>query len=440
MNARFTSLTIVISALFLGVPLVYGQEGVPDPLSPTVQPLQTEAQAEPKNVLSFGLVVGSVFDDNALGDNRDKKSDFQETIEPSIRFQQHLPTLDWGFHYRPGVSFSQRFASNDSFRQEGGADVAYKFSRRLFIKASEASAISTNPFQQLGATSGLGVLDRPNPTIILPRVRQIANNGSLEIMYLLGRHTSVSVTGSFSDSHYHNLLGTGTDTLRLIDTRTVHGRSTLSHQFSRRESAGVFVDYQDLSFPRAHARTQTENFSLFNEFDITPHMSLTVFGGPDHTRIHDQVVVNLSFFTISLPVFRTQWSGSGGVEYRWKRPHDAVHASFVRKISDGGGLVGSVNLTDGNVEYVRNLTKSWTATVGGDYATNTSLGFNGQSKLIVYQGKLGLSRQISQDIVLNLQYNRGHQSQSGAVAGALVQDHDRAAITILYQFTRPIGR
>ena len=339
MKQSLTKFAVALVAFLFAALPVHSQ----DALSPTMQPLQTEAQTEPKNVVTFGLVVGSVFDDNALGDNKNRKSDFQYNAEPLIRFQQHLKTLDWGFHYRPGVSFSQRFSSNDSFRQEAGADMAYKVSPRLFVKGSEASSISTNPFQQVG-TSGLGVLDRPNPTIVLPRVREISNDGSLEVLYLLGRFTSLSLTGSASDAHYHNLFGTSRDTLRLIDTRTLHGRSTLAHRFSRRQSAGVFYEYQDLGFPRAHARTQTETIALFDEFQINPAMKITVFGGPEYVRIHDQAAVNFFFLTITIPIFKTQWSGSGGVTYEWRGQRNALHSGFVRRVSDGGGLVGSVKL------------------------------------------------------------------------------------------------
>lgn len=443
MKSGFTKLVMVMTALLGGLPLVCAEEmqqGVPDALSPTAQPLQTQGDIELKNVVTLGLLVGTVFDDNALSDNRNQKSDFQYNVEPWIRFQQHLKTLDWGFRYRPGFSYSQRFSSNDSFRQEGSGDLDYKFSRRFYVKASGATAISTNPFQQGGTASGLGVLDQPNPTVILPRVREISSNSTVELTYLLGRFTSLSVTGSFSDAHYHNLFGTSNDVLKLIDTRTVHGRATLNHRFGRRESAGVFVDYQDLEFPKAHARTQTENFSLFNEFDITSHMTVTVFGGPDYTKIHDQSVINFLFATVTIPIFHTQWSGSGGINYLWQRPRDAVHLGFLRKISDGGGLVGSVNLTDYNLEYLRHLTKFWKARIAGDYATNTSLGFSSTSKLIGYSGHASLSRMIGENVLLDLQYARAHQSQSGVTAGALVQDHNRVAVTLTYQFNHPIGR
>src|SRR4029077_8868731 len=146
---------------------------------------------------------------------------------------------------------------------------------------------------------------RANGSVFLPRTKRQAEEGSLDLTDQLSPHTLVGASGSFSQVRYSNLLGNAQGNLRLIDNRAVHGRGFITHEISRSQSLGATYDFQDLAAPKGHVRTETHSWGPFYELKIKPNMKLTVFGGPEYSRQHDQVEINNFFFTIELPFFRT---------------------------------------------------------------------------------------------------------------------------------------
>lgn len=447
MNQSKAVILIQFALLIFSLPL-WGQASAPEPLGAEVPPLLTGEEAAVKNMLTLGIRVADTYDDNELSNNTQRVGSFQYDIQPTVSFEQALKRLDWSFHYSPGFSINQRLANQRYFSQSGSADVAYELSSHLLMRVHGATTITTNPFDQLdrnSSSSQLSLQDRPNGAVVLPQVKQIGEEGSLDVDYELSEHTSIGATGSFSNMSFRNLQGDKTSNSRLIDTRIVHGRSYIAHKISRKQTIGANYDFQDLSFPKAHARTETHSFQLFDTFEFKPGMKLTIFGGPDYSRLHDQVEVNLFFFQITIPVFRTMWSESGGADFSWQTPRTALRSSFVRKVSDGGGLIGAVLLHSGDLEVRRELTRRWTGDIGGNYSDSNSLtagvGLStGTSHIRSYSASGGFTRRISENIDFGIHYQRLHQNQGSPSGLALVADHNRVYASIEYQWKHPIGR
>jgi hypothetical protein len=277
--------------------------------------------------------------------------------------------------------------------------------------------------------------------VVLPKSKQIAAEGGIGLDWLMSEFTTVSLSGDITDLRYRNVVEpTSSEDKKLIDTRTVHGQGTIAHRWTARQTVGVFYDYQDLAFPDAHSRTTTHSFQGFDEFAITPHMKLTLFGGPEYSRQHDQVEVNFFFFTITIPTFKTMWSPTAGAQYSWEGARNAFRSTYVRKITDGGGLVGAVTLNSGDAQFKRRLTPKWDLNIGGFYATDTALGFAGTSGLHSWAANGGLERKITQNLYVDVGYSHLHQTRNGTVAGLDKEDHNRVVLSLDYRWDHPVGR
>lgn len=440
---RIIRLVPVLAALLFLPTLTWSQTEMPEPLGAEVPPLTTTSEIPTKNVLELSLRLTSYFDDNALGDNLNKHSDTSFDATPTIDFKQELERLKWDFFYSPGFTYNQHFSDRRYFSQLAGGQLAYQLFKHVELKFHGDGTLTTNPFEQLDRSISLpqgNVIDRPNTSVILPKTKQIEANGGLGVDWFESAFTTISLSGDITDQRYRNLAVQTVAQQKLIDTRTIHGHGAVLHRISARQTVGVMYDYQDLGFPVAHARTTSHAVEGFDEFAITPNMKLTLFGGPEYSREHDQVELNLFFFTIVLPTFKTMWSPTAGAQYSWQGSRNALRAGYIHKISDGGGLIGAVTLDDGNVEFRRQLTRRWTFDLDGYYANNNSLGFAGSSRLRAWAANSSIERAITPNLSVSAGYSRLNQRRSGLVGGAAADDDNRVLISLRYRWDYPLGR
>lgn len=440
---RGTLIRIVLAGL-LGCGAASAQTTeVPQALGTEVPPLETGSEQLAKNVLDLRLRLASVFDDNALGNNLDRHSDQEYDVQPTLDFKQELERLQWSLYYAPGFSYNQHYSQRRYFSQLAGSDFAYLLRKHLQLHLHGQAAVTSNPFDQLDRNASapqLNLIDRPNTSVILPKYKQIAGQGGIGIDWFESAFTTVNLSGDISDLRYRNLATPTLSSRKLIDTRVVHGHGAILHRFTAKETLGFMYDYQDLGFPKAHSRTVTHSFQAVEQYSFTPNMTVTLFAGPEYSRQHDIVELNFLLFILSFPTFHTMWSPVAGAQYAWQGQHNAFRASYVHKISDGGGLIGAVTLNHGEAEFRSQLTRRWTFTLDGYYGDSDALGAAGTSTLKSYAGNIGFERELTPNLFVDLAYSRLHQKRSGSVAGLTNEDHNRVLFSLEYRWSHPLGR
>ncbi|MGH7749669.1 MAG: hypothetical protein ACREQ5_33620, partial [Candidatus Dormibacteria bacterium] len=175
------------------------------------------------------------------------------------------------------------------------------------------------------------------------------------------------------------------------------------------------------------------------QLNLSPRTILTLYGGPEYSLTFNQVQLNLGFVIITIPVRANQWSASGGVIYSWTGQRAAVVLNYTRGISDGGGLVGAVNLNSGTATVSLRLTPRWNLISSIAGADDQLLAVNnGPNELRTYSANAGLSRQLSKNLSMNLTY--GRFNQTGGLGTLPVGNHDLVSGSITYSFLKPLGR
>lgn len=176
-------------------------------------------------------------------------------------------------------------------------------------------------------------------------------------------------------------------------------------------------------------------------------MTVSFFAGPEHIETATEW---LSSAALALPQIqllavsgqRNFWTGAGGVSYIWNGMHTGLTANVIRTVSNGGGLLGAVTLTSADAAFRRQLSRGFTASLGMNYGQSDSLGavITSYSSLKSATGSLSLTRQVTQNLEFTVGYARAYQQEGGSGSGISGVDHNRAWASILYQFSRPLGR
>lgn len=391
---------------------------------------------EMPNVFKGSISVGSFFDDNAVIGASPRQWNLNYMITPSFDFEETRPRLDWGLTYSPGFTKSQNLSNRNLFSQSFGGHFTWLPSAHTSLSAQQTYIRSNNIFQQSATTPGPTI--SPNQTIFFPSLLRTSILSNAEYSYQFGEHSSIGLGGSFASQHFDTTPKSG-PTQSLIRSQVASGNAYYSHQFSARNQLGVQYVAQVLRFPANNARTTTHTFLLFDEMQLTPNTTFTVYGGPEYALTANQVVINLGFITITIPVRANQWHPAAGAIYSWTGQRLAATLDYTRRISDGGGLVGAVELNAGTARISWRLASRWSlsSTLAG--ADDTLLAVqNAQNELRTYSAGVGVEHQLSKNLKMEVGYER--LNETGGFAGFPIGNHDAAYGSITYSFMKPLGR
>lgn len=419
-------------------------QNIPGPVSGISPALAVAGEVTPSNVIMGSLGFTMFYDDNYLNNNADPFYDFLYIITPSIGFQQTRPRLQWSANYSGGVSVDQRLDNRNIVNHAATGNFAVALSQHVVLQLRETYAISSDPFFQAGqstfvpAPSGPGTI---NPFVAVPPATSTSNISTADLSWQISPHNIVGVSGSYSTRNYNDVVTASGPVPQLIDTESRTGRAYFAHQVSRRQSVGVEFDVQDLRFSGL-GRTISYGAFAFTEVVLRPGMKLSVYAGPQHSHVHDTLVLSLFGFPVIIPVLRDQWSPTVGGTFTWEGQRTALRLGAQSTVTDGGGLQGAVHSYSGTAEILRHLTPRWVLTAEGAYFYGRGIveGPTGPlSNLRTVYGGAGIERKLTPNLSLRLRYQRLYQTQSGALVSQFVADHNRVEFGILYTFTHPWG-
>lgn len=435
-----------IGCLMLGIPgLAQAQQGtttassnVPVLASGQMPSSTPTANAELANTYTLGIMAGGHFDDNAVINARPREWDLGYTLFPLIAFTETRPRIEWSVKYSPGVDISQNLLYRNQFSQRLDGQFSWLTSPHGLLQGQEYYLVSSDPFAQLGSGgTSPGPTVSPNQGPFIPNVRRTETMTNALYSYRLSAHSSFGIGGNFLLSKFDNTPRKGPATA-LIDSQRASGEAYFNHQFSEREALGFQYGIQVLRFPRSNARTTTHTILVFDQITISPRSSFTIYGGPEYADTFNQVVLNLGFFVLTIPVKAQAWSGAGGVIYNWTGERLGLALDFTRGVSDGGGLVGAVEQNSGRAKISWKLNQRLTLSSALEGSSNTLLAAKPTQELLTYSARAELSQQIARDLSVNWFY--GRLNQTGGFANFPVGNHDFAGATLTYSVLRPIGR
>jgi len=246
----------------------------------------------------------------------------------------------------------------------------------------------------------------------------------------------VGASGTFSNLHYPNQA----EVPGLFDSSTQGGSAFYSLRVSKMHYIGATYQYQRLvAYPtQGQDETQTHAILFFYTFYASSHFSLSLFGGPQRS---DTVQPPLPPLNLRLQEARA-WNPAAGGSISWQGRLTNVAFSYSHMISGGGGLMGAVKSDNASASIRQQLARRLSGSVAGMYAQNDLLGSSpvAGSNGHTLSGTASLRQELGQHIDVQFGYTRLHQAYGGVPVLATTPNTNREAISISYQFSRPLGR
>jgi len=380
------------------------------------------------NVIFATLAGGVAADDNNNDSQTDPIAGTQYFADPSVAIQETRKHLAWDLSYRPSVrAYLPSSSRPDVFNQSFSGDLHYAATKRLGIGLRQDYLRTSDPFEQLAGTP------------LQPGASDFRHSVSLsqaEIDYRLAKHTTVGVDGAFKVVHGNEI---GVPSASFINTHDTLGSTFLSHQLSARQAVGVQLQFLDMVFPGQDARTRSYGALLFDQMSVSPRMNFMVFAGPEYSQIHNQVLFDLlPGLVFKIPTSSILWSPSVGGIFDWHGQRLGLVASFARRVSDGGGLLGAVEMNDGSLHLKRKFGKRWVADLDGQLTEDKLLNEPGENLELLQLGA-GVNYELREHLWIRAEYQRLHHI-GGFHPSVFSVNHDRVTLSVERYFTLPIGR
>jgi hypothetical protein len=395
------------------------------------------SDAESTNLLVLKLSASAIADDNNNNSAVHPVGGSQYYLAPALALQQSRSHLNWNLAYKPGVRFYvPSTVRRDQFSQLFGGTLHYDVSKRFSIGLRQDYLRTDDPFQQLGQGTqqpDIGILNRPG-TVISPKQGYSSLLSEADLHYRLAKHTQLGINGLFTQTQYDHHQGHNEN---FINSRINSESAFLSHQITARQSIGMQYQLLNMAF-RGDSRTLSHGVYLFDQIAVRPHITLSVFAGPQYSRIHNQEIVNLVFLIVRVPVSRTLWSPAAGATFSWSGERFAVEAEAVRRVADGHGLQTTVEMNSGTLNIRKTLARRWEGSLSAEITQDTLLGASGNGKLRMVNVGAGISHELAHKMWARLSYHRMKRTGGNLPSG--LGNHNRLTLTLERDFNWPLGR
>jgi hypothetical protein len=385
-----------------------------------------------ENYLSGGVIATAAYNDNVLvGETAKPVNAETYFITPSIQWEQTTARTQSALTYSPGFSFYDPTSDLDSVTENLAAEFRYRFTPRFAISGQDSfqqnSTVFSQPYILNGATI-TGSPDSPGPILILPYAGQLFDSTSAEAGYQFSRSGMFGGSGFYSMFHFTN----SSQDEGLSDSTSYGGSGFYSSRFGRNNYVGGTYRYSISNTSPFASNTKSQSGSLFYSFYVSRQISVSLSGGPDYV-------------TLSAPGIPTTstWAPSGGATVAWQRSRANFVLGYSRGISTGWGLYGAYKTDNGTISASYQFARKLGGTISGNYsdiqnltallATTTPSGHT-------LFGRASLQYQLSEHMTAVAEYSRLHENYGGIAEIANSPNADRAAISVNYQFRRPLGR
>lgn len=394
--------------------------------------------------LRGGVMIRSVYDDHALSLTGEQSAGFSYSFMPYIEFVESTSRLDWNLKYSAGLIADQRISDENVPAQNFGGEIEYRPGSHLKVGISEQFILTNGRNVPPAAFPEKGEFKDPNPSVIAPISRQFSNSATAQLSY---QYSSRDVVGGGVRFFDHNFIDALATTSSFADTGSQSVFGFYNHRLSPRQWVGLSYQFQAQEFDPSDDRSRTHSFLLYDRIRLRRKMTLSVFAGPEHSAIDTHLVTQISsppfVLTLAIPVSRLVWSGSAGVNFSWQGERTSLNLGAGRRVSEGGGLLGAVELTSAEAGLRRRLTRASNLALGAVFGDNRDLGkfaYSSPSRLRSGGTSLEIEYKLKTGIMLNLGYAREWQRPSRDVPPPSELNYNRSWVSLACSFDKPVGR
>ena len=388
----------------------------------------------PRNILVFGLQMGSSYDDNILGNNQQRVGDVDFLFGPSLNVRREGQRLNLAVSYQPHFRIYRRASELNVVDQMLGFDAAYRASSRLSFRARTSAFYTTGIFQPSlneEFLPGLGSPSSLNVTVFTATARQLTWSSRIDASYQASARDSIGLfVGQLTLNFRQQMSSTGS----LQNTDQKDAGLVYKHRLGPHTTLGIVYQYQDISFGSdSRALVHSAFFSYAQQ--VSPNLTLSIFGGPQYSHLHEVIAIPLGPSMLQIPVFLATWTWALGGTLTKQLDKTAFQLTAQHQVSDGGGLLGAVVSSSVGGSVRRRLPGRWDAIWNAAYADNRSL--DSTSSRGAYQSLpagVGLERPLTEKLSVRVGYAFIHQRGTGQSQRFGNFDRDLWSVQFSYRF------
>ena len=421
---------------------------VPLPLNIDAGSLKFADGQEQQNYLFGGIGASATYDDNLLSQSALHIGGFSYSVFPTVGVDISRRRLTLNADYEGGYSFNQRFSAYNQSEHNADFDLRYRVSPHVNLRLHNHFLLTTGFLDQLsgglsGIGAGTGIIQQPNLGVITPIAPHTFDLGSVELTYQYSASDMVGGSGNV----YISSFGTPpTGAQNLVDSRSEGGNAFYTHRFTPRNWSGIAYSFQRLTFDPIMEDVNTHDILLFHTIYLTRHTALAFFAGPEYTQLNSVIVtthVATSFGYRDLDHRHARPLGSGrrgqlqlaGKAHqrergrlaqgeRWRRTADR------RRVTSGTGRCGA------SLPAIR----PWNWSGVHRQSRPRSMEAPRFPPIPSRLGQFPLGTTIGKNLLCTFGYARDYLQQSGTSLPDLGVNHNRGWVSVVYRFSRPLGR
>jgi hypothetical protein len=388
----------------------------------------------PRNILLLGFSSGSSYDDNIFGNNQNRIGDVDFLFGPSLSLHRDGRLLSLALSYQPYFRIYRRASEPNAVDQTLALDVAYQATSRFSLRARGSAYYTTGffePSQNVEFVPGLGSPSSLNNTLYTPVTRQLTWSSRVDASYQARAHDSIGLFVGDSQLKFTQQVSTA-GYLQNLDER--QAGLLYEHRLSPHTTVGTNYLFEDIRFG-LDSRTLVHSVFLSYSQQVSRSLTLSVFGGPQYSRLHEVIIFPIGPFRFQAPIFQVGWNWSVGGTLTKQLDKTVFQLNAQRQVSNGGGFIGAVVALSGGASLRRRLPGRWDAIWSGSYAKNNSLASGSYaSEFHSETAGFGLQRSLTERLNFHIGYDFLHQRGTGELPLFASFDRNLWSAQLSYQF------
>ena len=400
------------------------------PAFTTTVPLNDFGNEATGNFLSYGLVMGTAYNDNVLPEQSTHAiGDNTYSLHPLLTLQNHGTRLTQQFTYSPGFTIYQRTSALNDVDQHLAESLDERLSENMSVSVEEDLDKSSNAFSQTENAAQPGVPVFPISGAVAPYANQLSNTATFGWRYQYGENSLVGATGGYALLHYLNPAQSD----GLANTSTADASGFYLHRFAARHYLGAVYQFTQMTVsptgvPQLHIRLNAVAGSYTVYFTRSFLFSLTA--GPQRLQLEDS----------QLPQYES-WKPWIQANITWQADRTALTAAYSRTATTGGGLEGIFETDTIGLSGRWQPAPHWTLGAAGGYLESRP-----ETTFLTATGGHGYSfsfltmRRLSENWNLQFEYDRLYQRYPGVVAITGNPVSNREAISLSYAIKRHLAQ
>ncbi len=387
--------------------------------SPLPQSILFAGENLPPNVFFAGVNTDVMYDTNMHAGDYITGGSLAYTLGGQVDYRTTSATNAVSFEYDPSYTDYVGARGLNTTSQTLGLGLTQSLGERLAVNLTDGFDYDTGLYSPLNTSALLIGVDPGsllNPSIVAPTAHELENNGTVTLNFRQTSRSDWSVFGGDMIRRFsRQSLNYG-----LFNTNGYSGGLQYGYRLTEHTSVGLMYMYQDLRMSSfSHMLVNTGYLSLSHRF--SENLRASIFGGPEHSKVHENVTIMLPLFG-GLAVLhsvqdRSSWYPTFGGSIDEKTPLAAFQLTAERQETDGGGLLPFPLLNTSVMLSAHRPLVSWDVRFRGGYGRSTVAGM-GQvvERLTDWTGGILAEHPVTSNLSMQLGYSLSRQRNAGVFA------------------------